>query len=367
MIGIDAKYYDDIYIWLIVLLSLVVFIQYGNKKQSPFYTNKRVPFIGGILLTLFLVFFIGLRPINGVFADMIGYYNLLWSLKGDVFNFEWNTDNILFDNYVSFLSSKKISVEFFFLSIASIYFVGIAWASSWLFPNDKMAAFLVYLGALSTFSFSVNGIKAGAAASLFLVAIAMYEKRKWLWTVVFILLSLGFHHSMALSVVAFVVCLVVKNTKWFLWFWLFCFVIALLHVSFFQILIGGLADESGAIYLMGEGETVRRDVFGGFRIDFILYSAVPIIFGCYGMMRKKQFSQKYSFLLNLYMLLNGVWMLCMYAEYTNRIAYLSWQLLPIVLIYPFLKEDWSGRQYRTFQYVAFGHLAFTLFMNYIYY
>jgi hypothetical protein len=60
-------------------------------------------------------------------------------------------------------------------------------------------------------------------------------------------------------------------------------------------------------------------------------------------------------------------MLCMYAEFTNRIAYLSWLMLPIVLIYPLLNEDWGSGQYKTFQWVALGHLAFTLFLNYIYY
>ena len=53
---------------------------------------------------------------------------------------------------------------------------------------------------------------------------------------------------------------------------------------------------------------------------------------------------------------------------TNRIAYLSWFLYPIVLIYPFLQEEWEDdNQYRIFSVVMLAHLGFTLFMNIIYY
>ena len=60
-------------------------------------------------------------------------------------------------------------------------------------------------------------------------------------------------------------------------------------------------------------------------------------------------------------------MLCMYANFTNRIAYLSWFLYPIVLIYPYLNEDWGVNKYKIFSMVVFLHLSFTLFMSVIYY
>ena len=56
----------------------------------------------------------------------------------------------------------------------------------------------------------------------------------------------------------------------------------------------------------------------------------------------------------------------MYSDYTNRIAYLSWFMYPIVLIYPFLNEEWEGPKYKIFQWVVYGHLAFNLVMVFIY-
>lgn len=366
MFGIDARYYSHIYFGLITLLSIIVFIQYSAYSQSRLQNDKRQPPIGVFLLTLVLVLFVGFRPISGwYFVDMAGYDDYYSYLKGETFSFDWNTYNILFDNYFRFLASKNVPINFFFFSIAAVYFGCMAWSCSIFFPKDKMAAFLVYLGAFSTFSYGTNGIKAGAAASFFLMALAMYSKRKWWGTLFFLLFSLGFHHAMELPVAAFVVCLFVKNPKWYFAFWLFCLLMALFHVTFFQVLFSGFTDEHGAEYLLGK--TIRKDILGGFRIDFVLYSAVPVYIGWLALYKKHIVSKEYVFLFNIYMFTNSIWLLCMYAGFTNRISYLSWIMLPIVLIYPFLKEEWGANQYKAFLWVAFGHLAFTIFMMYIYY
>ena len=106
----------------------------------------------------------------------------------------------------------------------------------------------------------------------------------------------------------------------------------------------------------------------GFRIDFVIYSAMPILVGYWAVYKKKlQLSKIYTCLLNLYMVLNGTWMLCMYANFTNRIAYLSWFLYPIVLIYPYLNENWGPTRYKDFSKVMLAHLGFTLFMKFVYY
>ena len=368
MFSIGPQYYSHIYIWLVAVLSIVVFSQYATYPKSRLNSGQQSSGVGAFFLMLFLVLFIGLRPLSGkYFVDMGGYRDVWFALGDPNYQITWDTTNKIFDNLFYTLAGSGVDIYVFFVLMAAIYFGCMAWACSSLFSKDKMAAFLVYLGAFSTFSYGTNGMKAGAAASLFLVALALYEKRRWLLTLIFILLSWGFHHSMVLPIVGFVVCMFVKKPKWFFAFWVFCFFMALLHITLFQHLFGGFADEHGAGYLLGEGENVRHDILGGFRIDFILYSAAPILIGWIAVYKKRIVSQSYFFLLNLYVLINAIWLLCMYAEFTNRISYLSWLLLPIVLIYPFLNEDWGHNQYKTFQYVALGHLAFTLFMNYIYY
>ena len=368
MLDIAPQYYSHIYIWFVTIVSLIVLGRYQSYPQSRLYERVKQSSMGALLLVLLISLFIGLRPVSGVFfVDMSTYSAQFLSHSDELFEFDWSTDNLLFDNFLLYLASYGLPQEIFFLSIAIIYFGCLAWACVIMFPRDKLAAFLVCLGAFSTFSYGTNGIKAGAAASIFLVAIALYEKRKLLWAILFALISLGFHHSMIVPVAAFVVCHFVKNSKVYFAFWAFAFVIALLHITFFQQLFAGFADEQGASYLTGTEGYMRRDIFGGFRIDFIIYSAAPIVVGWHALIRKRIVSKEYSFILNLYLLTNAVWLLCMYAEFTNRIAYLSWFMLPIVLIYPFLNEKWGKKQYQTFRWVALGHLGFTLFMQYIFY
>lgn len=96
---------------------------------------------------------------------------------------------------------------------------------------------------------------------------------------------------------------------------------------------------------------------------------MPILVGYWAVFKKKIDNLKYNRLLSTYLLMNGLWLLCMYAGFTNRIAYLSWFMYPIVLIYPLLDKDcnWGKYRFRTVSFFAILHLGFTLFMNIVYY
>ena len=220
---------------------------------------------------------------------------------------------------------------------------------------------MVCLGAFITFSSAVNGIKAGVAASLFCCAIA-YKNKLWL-AALFLAFSFGFHHSMHVCIAAFIVVYFYKNTKVYSCFWVVCLFMAVSHVTYFQNFFAGLTDEKGASYLLG------GDYITGMRYDFVLYSVMPIMMGWYITFKKKVVMPEYQFILNLYLLLNGLWLLCINASFTNRIAALSWFLYPIVLIYPFLTsmEIVGVNKYKLFAKIMLLHLGFTLFMNFVYY
>lgn len=353
-----ATYYQSIYLVIVVILSIIVMSQYSRGILERAERKRTANVLLTFCIVIFMILFIGLRPIHDVFSDTVVYasgYSHLW---GETFYFEWETQNLIYDNLLSFMACSRIPLEIFFLIIAAVYFCGIFIACKKLFPKDVLLAFVVYLSAFSTFSYATNGIKAGAAASLFLVALAYIDK-KWL-SVIFAILTYGMHHSMALVIVAYFIVLYVKNPKFYFFVWGFSFVIAALHITWFQHLFAGFTDEHGAGYLLSEQNT-------GFRIDFIIYSSVPVIIGYWLIFKRALKSKIYSLILNLYLLTNSVWMLCMYSSFTNRISYLSWFLYPIVLLYPFVNLSLSNRQYVYLKYAVWGHLGFTLFMHYIYY
>ena len=312
-----------------------------------------------VALLVFFVFFIGLRPVNEeYFADMSAYAYRLNISRGDPFVFDKTVANLFFDNWLAWMSSLSLNTSLVFVIFAGVYFGFIYLAVNRLFPNDTLLAFLVYLAAFSTFSYGTNGMKAGMAASTFLLAIAY---RDHLWVSIPIAIFTYFqHHSMALVIAAYALTLIIKDSKYYFVGWFLCLLVAALHITYFQFWFASFTDEHGAEYLL----TSRNS---GFRIDFILYSAVPILVGYLMKYKYKVESEMYTSLLNLYLCTNGLWLLCMYSDFTNRISYLSWFIYPIVLLYPFVNIEWSSRQPRYLRYVVYGHLAFTLFMMFVYY
>lgn len=361
---IEAKAYNILYLLIVSIFSAFVYAKYSKRNDANViaYNTKSVGALP--IFVVLLVLFIGFRPASYVFVDMMNYIRSYHTFYENVpFTWDWTAENFIFDNLLAFTGSKNLGITFFFIVIATIYFLCAYWGIRRLFPTDTTMAYLAFLGAFSTFSYATNGVKAGAAASLFILALSY--SRTWLVCIPLLIVTLGFHHSMVMPIAAFVLAMVWKNPKHFFWGWLFCLLCAIGHVSYFQELFAGMTDESGADYLNSTGDDWGGD--NGFRIDFVLYSSMPVLVGYYAIFKHKVKSAMYDLLLKVYLTTNAIWMLCMYASFTNRIAYLSWLLYPVVLIYPLLNADWGKNRYRTVSKIFIAHLAFTLFMEIVYY
>lgn len=360
---IPAKLYYDVYLVFATILSFLC-LAYYNRRNENFSLNIVADDRKALRTFLFFAIFIGIRPVSEYFADMTQYYGIYSRWSGS-YEFDWTVENLIYDNQMMWFASMRIPSIIYYIYIAIIYYGGMYLACRKMFPANTYAVYLVCLVAFSSFAYGVNGIKAGAASSLFLIALAYRNNLKL--CVLFIILSYGFHHSMQLPILAFgVTILYNKKPNMYLYFWLICFALSAAHVSFFQILFSEFTDDKGASYLLSDRSNDNIYDKGGFRIDFIIYSAMPILMGWYAINKKKIHDKFYNILFCLYTLVNAIWMLCMYASFTNRIAYLSWFLYPIVLVYPLFLEQWGRGRYKTFAKVAGLHLIFTLFMHIIY-
>ena len=103
---------------------------------------------------------------------------------------------------------------------------------------------------------------------------------------------------------------------------------------------------------------------GGFRLDFLIYSMMPIIFGYYIVLKRHIKDGPYLLLLNTYTLANAIWVIVIRANFSNRIAYLSWFLYPIVLAYPLLKLNiWGQEQGKGLARIMLAQMGFTWFMQ----
>lgn len=368
---IEAKYYYSIYLFIVTVFTIVAANGYVKRGETPTPRFSGINIdVTTLSLSIFFALFIGLRPLSGYYFGDTGNYTILYyNIEGLPYVYDPLTANKIWDNLFYWWASKQLEISNFFVVVAFIYFGCTYLACRKFFNKDQYIAFLVFLGAFSTFSYATNGIKAGAAAAIFLLGLSYYKK--WFIGIPLILISWGFHHSMTLPVAAFTVAYTYRNSKFYYYVWIICLLLSAVHITYFQSLFATMAEDQGDISGAGYLSSSTSDEWGGksgFRIDFVLYSAMPILIGYYAMFKKRLIlSNTYKMILNIYMLTNSVWMLCMYAQYTNRIAYLSWFMFPIVLVYPFLKEDWGPTRYKTLSKVVLANLTFTLFMHLIYY
>ena len=360
---IPGEFYEYIYIIFVALISIPLFKEYSNRQNPLFGTYNVRSRFPEIFLVIILVLFIGFRPADKAFYDTMFYYDVIANRSLQFYGIDYEVENLIFDNVLFYFSYKHWSYTVFFLLIASIYFVCSYIATRKLFPKDTLFAYLVFLAAFSTFSYSVNGIKAGAASSIFLLGLAYREKL--LISIPLVLLSWGIHHSMSFPIAVYVVVLLYSKPKCYFYFWGGCLLMALLHITTFQEIFAGYTDEKGVEYLTTTGDDWKGK--GGLRPDFILYSMMPVILGWYATQKLKIQNKTYNLFLCYYLLSNAIWMLCMYVNYNNRIAYLSWFVYPFLIVYPLLECDWKESRYQDLVKYAKYHLYFTLFMVLIYY
>lgn len=366
---IAANLYYPICMLLVVVLTLAMCMQYSH------YTNRRLltawkasqgQMMAAVTLVVFLSLFLGFRPISGRYFGDTASYALDYERQFGWFDPNNISGDWLFNYIMGWMAGQSLPIAYFFTTINALYFGLMYLACLKMFPRDSLFAFVIYLGAFSTFSYGVNGLRAGMAASIFLCALAWWRNKAVV--VALCIASFLTHHAMMLPICAMACVWFMPFPKLWMTGWVVALFVALLHITWFQDLFAMLSDDVGEGYLATEntgewGGTLE----GRFRYDFVLYSAIPLWVAWRAMKRLRRPSPRYKAVFNCYTLCNTVWMLCMFANFTNRIAYLSWFLLPILLVYPYFRQEFISKQYKEVNTVAILHLGFTIFMWLVYY
>lgn len=359
---IPAEIYHIVFDFIVTLLTIFYAMRYFSQGIATEETYSRFNWLPGFIIAFAFAIFIGLRPIHRIFVDMMNYKEWYYFSASHLDMTLVDDGNYIFDRIIPYFARHEIALKYFYLLISLVYFLCTYTACHKMFGNNGVYAFIAFLGAFSTFSYATNGIKAGAAGALFLCAIAY--RKSWFKMLFFLFLTLGFHHAMILPIACLVLVWFVRDPRYYILFWLLCLAISFMQISYFQEIFASLSDESGSAYL-----TTYEDDWGGktgFRWDFVLYSSFPIIVGLWGIYKWKLNSSLLVLLFDLYTSINAIWMLCMYVNFTNRIAYLSWILYPFLLVAPFFVKS-DTHSVSELNLVVFAQLAFTLLMNYVYY
>lgn len=311
---------------------------------------------GAILLTLFAALSMAYLPVpwySG--ADRELYASAIESIRN--YGTEALSKDKFFSIYNNFVA-QFVGYQGWLIITALIYSFNHYVFARKTTPEYVLLVVLMFFSAFLFYAYGTNTIRSGLAASFLLVAFANWQS---LWRMgLFIIIAVGCHLSMAIPAIAFLIARYFDKTKLYFAIWFLSIVLSAAMGSAFETIFSGLSSDSRVAYLNKDAADTAYKV--GFRIDFIIYSCVPVFAGYYYIVKKGFKDRFYSILYNTYLIANSFWILVIRANFSDRFAYLSWFMYPIILIYPLLKEHLVVNQNRKILMIVFFHALFTYIM-----
>lgn len=353
---VPIEFYTPLYYHVLLMVVVFTFLK-SQIKTFAINSNSTKISLGGFLLFWFVLLYMGLRPIHGVFVDMTMYaYTFERGVEGD---YVYSGD-FLFDYFV-IVCSKIMSVENFFFTCALIYVLPLYFVCKKWFRDYWFYAFLLVVGSFSFWAYGTNGIRNGMATSLFLLAISRDSK---IFQIVLLAVAVSVHKTMMLPAIGYIITLYYNRPKGFFYFWIIAIPLSLLLPGFWEGIFGSLMEDERSAYFTDESYSGSFSS-SGFRWDFLLYSATGVFAGWYYCFKKRVEDVIYIQLFNIFLFANAFWILVIRASFSNRFAYLSWFLLALVIIYPLLKQKMFQNQFKKIGIILFLYFSFTYIMNVI--
>lgn len=365
--------YHHIWIWTALFFCLVVYAKWGHSRSHRLLERKESGGAPAFIYTLVFSVVMGLRPLaKGSWADSHNYARAYYSI--DPYSLTMQSDyegDWLFDLLQKWFVSMGQPVEMLFLFVCIVYMFGMYFSTKRLMPGNQWIGLLFNVTGFSFFSYSFNGIRNGMACSLILLAFSYLvdqkTKLRWVMGLGLCFLAVSIHKSTFLPAVCVLVSIFMKkNLRWSLIWWVFSIVLFFIAGDAIANLFTSLGFDDRVDGYIGTSveDSEYAELFShtGFRWDFLLYSVMPILLGYIIVIKRGVRDRVYLTLLNTYILCNSFWIMVITSVNSNRFAYLSWFMYPLILSYPLLRVPiWHNQDRRTAQ-VLMLHMGFTLFM-----
>lgn len=353
-----THYFDLLVLFLVLFAVFQCFTNQVLQKETV-----QVNAIFGFAVTAFIILYMGLRPEKGPFGDSIMYANGFYNTdprSSFSFGREWAFRDL------NLLMAKIGNVHNLFFSCALIYVGSLWWAMKRIFGNYYWIPLLVVISMFTFWNYGVNGIRNGMGASVFILALSFANNIPVM--ILLALVAVGFHQSVLLMIGAAILAWFYNKNKLYLGIWLATIPISLRYGLSLQYLLASTgfmqSDERLSAYLTREneiGEIVETS--SSFRWDFLLYSAMAVGVAYFFIYIRKYKDQYYTWLFNIYLICNAFWIIVIRASYSNRIAQLSWFIMPIILIYPFMMKRFWREHERYLGIALLVFYAFTFYFN----
>lgn len=349
--------------WTLMLLAVIYFFR-SNATESEFGRNN----VCAIVLLIFMILIIGVREWRSPdFGDSYTYGMLLAKAKDpsaidasrsiawDYLNYYWNISGW--------------SVEAFFLFTASVYCIPMYFASvKFSKPYSPYVFLLFFACSFGWYSFGVNGIRNGCAFALMIWALIAFYDRHTLFSLACLFFAWCIHGSSIIAIGGFIAAYYYHKPQKAFYIWIACVLVSLVVGRSVQEYFATIdfIDKDGGGYLMGNMEDAGIAFsHTGFRWDFLAFSVAPIIWGIFCNNRLISIGRDdvfYKFVLCSYIYANAVWVLAIRAAYSNRLAQVSWWMIPIIMAYPLLRMPIFKKRTHVAGALLLIYYSFTFFM-----
>lgn len=338
---------------LLISFHAIIFDIHDEQSIDFFYTI-------GYLVVFILIFYMGLRPVNGYYFGDTANYDVAYKLMQQGMAVKIERDYVF--NYFMKFCSGFMDVHSFFLILDVFYIVPCFLFSRKYFGKYWFFAMFMFMSSFSFWSYGVNGLRNGLGTSFFIMGLYFYDKKYWMYFC--FILGYFMHASMVIPIAAFIVSGVYKNPKIYLYIWLLAIPLSLVGGSSWSSIIASLGfEDRTAGYLTNSEENMKQFSQTGFRWDFLVYSGAAVFAGAYFIFKKKITDPFYIHVFGIYCIANAFWILVITAAFSNRFAYLSWFLMPAVIAYPMFRYKIWKEQYKVFGVILFVYFMFTYYMN----
>ncbi len=334
----------DLIIALLPMLALVCcwLTRIGGNNIQPISTTFILFFVVAMAILM------GLYPVEAS-SDRIRYTDLYYSINDNTFwGYSKDSGWPIFNKICAVVFGRNS--EFFFLTISFIYTLSYYIFGKRYFDNDYCGYFVILaLGCLGFSTYGIVMVRSALAQGILLLALSYSKSR--IAQIALVVISMFIHVSVVIPVFFFIVAKFLKKDLYVCGIWITCLVLSVINFDISFLLEEAMPlDERVEIYATLDSDRYSQ----GFRIDFVIYSVIPILVAYYYRKKGDITSVLYNQLYRTYILTNAFWLLVIRMAYTNRIAYLSWMLIPYIVLYPIVynRDNLRNPQNNIFRIMA---------------
>ena len=328
-----------------ILSALVALTKYRSQSNT---------FLVTLLYSLLLIILLGNFPIDwGVGSDRNNYANVFLHLRECDFNHlpDGNDYGFLI---LTWGLSRIVSVTQYFFILSIIYVTNYFFAVLNLVKTKSFWLLIGFSLLMGFTSYNINTTRAGLAISYMILGLSFYPS-KWRM-IVCLLVACSIHGSLMIPSTMIAICYFFDKTRWYYYLWILSIPLSFFAGGYFAELFSSFSSDSRTSYLTNSD--INYNI--GFRIDFIVYSIVPLIVGAYYIFKKGVTNHLYHLIYNTYILTNLFWVLVIRSDFSDRFAYLSWCMIPLVLFLPLLTLQVKVNVRKWIACILMGEVLFLL-------